>query len=149
MQRCKTRFRTFFFTSVCKIPSGFARLLRSVDPHTVTGLSSQLLNRPNRYSYQYQRGVSCINSLPHADKENYDGNSHLATTWHTLCTYLYTEPKKTSTRRGYEKHKTGTTMRTTKSGLLRTYVQSGLVADNTQATRQRSCCVVRLSVPTN
>ena len=53
------------------------------------------------------------------------------------------------TRREHEKHNTDTAIRTAKSGFLRTCVQFGQAADNMQATRRRSCCVLRLYVPIN
>ena len=86
-------------------------------------------------------------SFRHAGKKNADGNSRLTTTSRTLRTYMCIKPKQTSAKRGHKKDSTGTTIRTAKSGFLRRYVQSDLAADNTQAKRQCSCCVLRLPVP--
>ena len=146
-QLCKIRFRTeppYF----CTIFSGSVGLLRSFYAHTVTVLISQFFRGPTA-TYQYQREVYFMISLQHADQKNADGNSHLATTSHTLRAYLCVIPKQTWTRRENEKHNTGTTLRTAKDVLLRMCEQSGQATDNMQTTRPRSCYVLRLSVPIN
>ena len=43
-----------------------------------------------------------MTSLQYADQKKADGNSHLATTSHTLRTYLCMKPKQTSARREHE-----------------------------------------------
>ena len=142
---CKIRFRTIL--PLCTT-SGFAGLLRYFYEHTVTVLISQLISCLT-CTYQYRRGVSFMISLQHADQKNTDGNSQLATTLHTLRTYLCIKPGKISTKREHEKYNTSTTIRTTKSSFLRTCVQFSQAADKMQGTRRRRCCVLRLSVPIN
>ena len=95
---CKIRFRTIL--PLCTT-SGFAGLLRYFYEHTVTVLISQLISCLT-CTYQYRRGVSFMISLQHADQKNTDGNSQLATTLHTLRTYLCIKPGKISTKREHE-----------------------------------------------
>ena len=67
-------------------------------------------------------------SLKHADKKKADEPpGHGVTSSLHLCT-----KKKTSTKRGeMKKNNAGTTISTSKSGFLRTYVKTGLATDNT------------------
>ena len=77
----------------------------SLYAHTVTVLISQLFRNLTAI-HQYQRGVSFVISLQHADQKNADGNSHHSTALHTLCTCLYVKSKQTSMRRNREKYNT-------------------------------------------
>ena len=83
--------------------------------HTVAVLVSQLFSFLAT-TYQCRRGVSFMIPLQHADQKNAHGNSDLATTWHTLRTYLCVKPKQTSTRREHEKNNTSTTIRQSRVG---------------------------------
>ena len=145
---CTAKFATGH-SYLCKVSSGFAGLLLwSFYKHTVTVLVSQLFSCLTS-TYQYRRGIYFMISFQHEDQTNAGGSSHLAMTLHTLRTYMCIKPKQTSTRREHEKHITGTTIRTAKSGFLRTCVQPSQSADDMQVTRRRSCCVLRLSVLIN
>ena len=74
-------------------------------------------------------------SLQHADKNNADGNNHFAATQHTLCTYVLlvhqtilitsisvSNNNKLRREGDMTKNKTGTNIRTFKSGPLYMYV---------------------------
>ena len=86
---------------LCTFSSGFPGQLCFFYAHTVTVLISQLFSRQTA-TYQCRRGVSFMIFLQHTDQNNADGNSHLATRLHTLCTYLCIKPKQTLTRRERE-----------------------------------------------
>ena len=143
MRHSTIRFRTFIllfnFFSFCWTIVVYL----CAHGHRAYFLAFQQCNR----CHQYLRWVSFMISLQHADQKNAYGNYHFTTRSHTLRTYLRTEPEQTSTRREHEKHNTGTTIRTAKSGFLCTCVQFGQAPDIMQATRRRSCSLLRLSVP--
>ena len=95
--------------------------------HTVTVFLSQLFSRSNFHQSISKRGLFYdISLFYHADKKNADGNTYLATTSHTLRTYMCIKPKQTLTREGdMIKSNTDTTVRTAKSGFLRTIWPGG------------------------
>ena len=124
--------------------------------HTVTTLISQFLSRFNRYLSMPKS--SFFNGLSPARRQDtcllrkQSPRHDVASASHYYL-FLVIKPKQTSTRGMKNTKNTGATIRTAKkSFLLRTYVQSGLAADNTQATWRRSCCcccALRLSVLTS